>query len=128
MQRWVADLNARYRLERSLFVEDYDPAGFEWIDAGDAGASVLSFLRKGGDRPVLVVLNLTPVARPGYRIGVPVGGSWETLLNSDDERYWGSGAGTSDSIKAVDAPMHRRNHSLSVDLPPLGVLFLAPEI
>jgi 1,4-alpha-glucan branching enzyme len=128
MQRWVADLNARYRLERSLFVEDYDPAGFEWIDAGDTGASVLSLLRNGGDRPVLVVLNLTPVTRPGYRIGVPVGGSWETLLNSDDERYWGSGAGTSGFVEAVDAPLHGRNHSLSVDLPPLGVLFLAPEI
>jgi 1,4-alpha-glucan branching enzyme len=128
MQRWVADLNARYRLESSLFVEDYDPSGFEWIDAGDAGASVFSFLRRGGNRPVLIVLNLTPVTRPGYRIGVPVGGVWETLLNSDDERYWGSGAGTSGSVEAIDAPMHRRNHSLSIDLPPLGVLFLAPEI
>jgi len=128
MQRWVADLNARYRSEPSLFVEDYSPAGFEWIDAGDAGASVFSFLRKGGDRPVLVVLNLTPVTRPGYRIGVPVRGPWETLLNSDSERYWGSGAGTSRSIETTDTPMHGRSHSLSVDLPPLGILFLAPVV
>ncbi len=128
MQRWVADLNARYRLEPSLFANDYDPSGFEWIDAGDAGASVFSFLRKGGNRPVLVVLNLTPVTRPGYRIGVPVGGSWETLLNSDDERYWGSAAGSSGMIEAVEAPMHGRSQSLSIDLPPLGVLFLAPKI
>ncbi len=128
MQRWVADLNGRYRSEASLFVEDYDPAGFEWIDAGDAGSSVFSLLRKGGDRPVLVVLNLTPVSRPGYRIGVPTGGRWETILNSDDERYWGSGAGTNGPIEAVDAPMHGRDLSVSVDLPPLGILFLAPEV
>jgi len=115
MQRWVADLNALYRGEDSLFIEDYDPAGFEWIDAGDAGASVLSFLRKGGERP-------------RYRIGVSTGGRWETLLNSDDERYWGSGAGTNGMIGAVDAPMHGQSHSLSLDLPPLGVLFLAPTI
>ena len=77
---------------------------------------------------MLIVLNLTPVTRPGYRIGVPVGGTWETLLNSDDERYWGSGAGTGGSIEAVDAPMHGRSQSLSIDLPPLGALFLAPKI
>ncbi|MCP3861231.1 MAG: 1,4-alpha-glucan branching enzyme, partial [Phycisphaeraceae bacterium] len=77
--------------------------------------------------PVLIVLNLTPITRPGYRIGVPVGGPWETLLNSDDERYWGSGAGPTGTIEASDAPMHGRNQSLSVDLPPLGVVFLAPR-
>ncbi|MEA3502147.1 MAG: 1,4-alpha-glucan branching protein GlgB [Actinomycetota bacterium] len=128
MQRWVEDLNAVYRAESSLFVKDYEPAGFEWIDAGDTGASVFSLLRKGGDRPVLVVLNLTPVTRTGYRIGVPVDGPWETLLNSDDERYWGSGAGTSGSIETGDAPVHGRAYSVALDLPPLGVLFLAPKI
>jgi 1,4-alpha-glucan branching enzyme len=127
LQRWVADLNTLYRRETSLFVEDYDAAGFEWIDAGDTGASVFCFLRKGGDRPVLVVLNLTPVTRPGYRFGVPVAGPWEVLLNSDDERYWGSGSGTSGLVEATETPMHGRSHSLSVDLPPLGVLFLAPR-
>ena len=126
MQQWVADLNALYRGEESLFVEDYDPAGFEWIDAGDAGSSVFSLLRKGGERPVLVVLNLTPITRPRYHIGVPTGGRWETLLNSDDERYWGSGSGTNGTIEAVDDPMHGQSHALSLDLPPLGVLFLAP--
>jgi len=126
MQRWVEDLNARYTGEASLFVADHEPAGFEWIDASDTGSSVLSFLRKGGERPVLVVFNLTPVVRPGYRIGVPHGGRWETLLNSDDTRYWGSGAGTAGIVEALDAPMHGRSRSLALDLPPLGVLFLAP--
>jgi 1,4-alpha-glucan branching enzyme len=125
MQRWVQDLNALYRREGSLFVEDYDAAGFEWIDAGDTGSSVLSFLRKGGDRPILVVLNLTPVTRPGYRIGVPIGGRWETLLNSDDTRYWGSGAGQTGTVEATDAPMHGRERSVALDLPPLGAVFMA---
>jgi len=126
MQRWVRDLNAVYRREESLFVEDGDPGGFEWIDASDAGSSILSFLRKGGTRPILVVLNLTPITRSGYRIGVPAGGRWETLLNSDDTRFWGSGAGTSGTVEADEAPVHGRAHSVSLELPPLGVLFMAP--
>jgi 1,4-alpha-glucan branching enzyme len=126
MQQWVKDLNAMYRAEPALFVDDYNAAGFEWIDAGDAGASVFSLLRKGGGRPVVVVLNLTPVTRPGYRIGVPEGGAWEILLNSDDGRYWGSGAGPSGAVEAVDVPMHGRATSVALDLPPLGVIFVAP--
>jgi 1,4-alpha-glucan branching enzyme len=126
MQQWVKDLNAVYRSEPALFVDDYRPEGFEWIDAGDAGASVFSLLRKGGGRPVLVALNLTPVTRPNYRIGVPIGGTWEVLLNSDGERYWGSGAGSRGRCEASDAPMHGRPLSLSIDLPPLGAVFVAP--
>ena len=127
MQRWVKDLNAMYRAEPALFVDDYSPAGFEWIDAGDAAASVFSLLRKGGGRPVLAVLNLTPVARPRYRIGVPHGGPWEILLNSDDGNYWGSGAGSTGAVEAVDIPMHGRSQSLSLNLPPLGIIFAAPS-
>ena len=126
MHRWVTDLNALYAGEPSLSVRDYDATGFEWIDASDTAASVMSFVRKGGPRPVLVVLNLTPIVRPAYRIGVPVGGRWETLLNSDDAQYWGSGAGTSGIVAAAEAAIHGRSESLVLDLPPLGVLFLAP--
>ena len=75
---------------------------------------------------MLVVLNLTPVTRPGYRIGVPDGGTWEILLNSDDTRYWGSGAGSFGTVKASDAPMHGRPQSVSLDLPPLGAVFAGP--
>jgi 1,4-alpha-glucan branching enzyme len=126
MQRWVQDLNETYGRESSLFIDDIDPSGFEWIDASDTGSSILSFVRLGGERPVVIVLNLTPVVRAGYRIGVPAGGPWETLLNSDDVRYWGSGAGTAGTVDATDAPMHGRSHSLALDLPPLGVLYLSP--
>jgi 1,4-alpha-glucan branching enzyme len=127
MRRWVKDLNAIYAAHPALWRLDYDPAGFEWIDADDAAASVLSLLRRGGDgTAVAVVLNLTPTPRNGYRIGVPQGGAWQVLLNSDDTRYWGSGAGTTGTVWADSAPMHGRDDSLLLDLPPLGALYLAP--
>jgi len=125
--RWVQDLNSTYAARPALWRMDYDPVGFEWIDADDAAASVLSFIRNGGDGAlVAVVLNLTPVARGGYRIGVPHGGAWQVILNSDDTRYWGSGAGTTGTVWADAAPMHGRDYSLLLDLPPLGALYLAP--
>jgi 1,4-alpha-glucan branching enzyme len=127
MRRWVKDLNGVYAAHPALWRLDYDPAGFEWIDADDAAASVLSLLRRGGDGTfVAVVLNLTPTPRNGYRIGVPQGGAWQVLLNSDDTRYWGSGAGTTGTVWADSAPMHGRDDSLLLDLPPLGALYLAP--
>lgn len=125
MQRWVADLNAVYRGEPALFAVDYEPGGFTWIDADDAEASVLSFLRNAeGSRTVAVVLNLTPVVRSGYRVGVPESGEWEVLLNSDEERYWGSGSGTTGTVDTDPVPMHGRDVSLELDLPPLGALYL----
>lgn len=128
VRAWVADLNSMYRGEEALWSADMSPGGFEWVDTSDRTASILSFVRHGqGSRPVLVVLNLTPVLRDGYRIGVENGGSWEVLLNSDATRYWGSGAGSSGVVAADAVPMHGRPHSLSFDLPPLGVLFVAPK-
>jgi 1,4-alpha-glucan branching enzyme len=124
---WVQDLNTTYATRPALWRMDYDPVGFQWIDADDAAASVLSFIRNDGDGAlVAVVLNLTPVARGGYRIGVPHGGGWRVILNSDDTRYWGSGAGTTGTVWADAAPMHGRDYSLLLDLPPLGALYLAP--
>jgi len=126
MQCWVEALNVVLRREPALHELDNAPAGFSWIDAGDAGASVFAFARYAEDgRPVVVVLNLTPVPRRGYRIGVPHGGSWEVILNSDDETFWGSGEGSRGRIEATDVAMHGRENSLELDLPPLGALFLA---
>jgi len=130
VQRWVEDLNKVYRSQPALHELDTDPAGFEWVDASDAEASVISFLRKGTapDSQVLVVLNFTPVLRRNYRIGVPYGGFWEELLNSDAGHYAGSGAGNNNGRDAEPTPSHGRTFSLSLTLPPLGVLFLsAPE-
>jgi 1,4-alpha-glucan branching enzyme len=125
IQSWVRELNAYYAATPALFAQDYEPEGFEWVDAGDAAASVLTFVRKAGGESVLVALNLTPIARSGYRVGVSAPGVWEVTLNSDGERFWGSGLGTTGSVSTDDEPSHGRQQSLLLDLPPLGVLFLA---
>jgi 1,4-alpha-glucan branching enzyme len=126
LQRLVADLNRLYRQEPALHELDLDPAGFEWVDANDAAASVLSFLRqpRSAKGSVLVVCNFTPVARHDYRVGVPLPGRWAEILNSDAEQYGGSGRGNGGGVEAEPIPHHGRPFSLNLTLPPLGALFL----
>jgi 1,4-alpha-glucan branching enzyme len=127
---WLEDLNRLYREERALHELDTSPDGFEWIDANDALNSVLSFLRKGNDPKdvILVVLNFTPLPRENYRVGVPRGGFWMEVLNSDAAAYQGSGKGNMGGVEASPVPLHGRSHSLTLNLPPLGMVFLkAPE-
>jgi 1,4-alpha-glucan branching enzyme len=127
IQRLVADLNGLMRREPALHDLDVHIDGFEWVDANDSNQSVASYLRKGkeGD-PVLVVLNYTPLVREGYRLGVPEGGEWRELLNSDAPVYGGSGVGNQGTVRAEAAPSHGREFSLQLTLPPLGALFLKP--
>jgi len=129
VQRWVADLNRLYRAEPALHELDFEPAGFEWVDANDAESSVISFLRRGRspDDVILVVANFTPVVRHGYRVGVPKGGFWRELLNSDAKEYGGSGVGNLGGKDADPVPCHGRPFSLELVLPPLAVIFLKPE-
>jgi 1,4-alpha-glucan branching enzyme len=135
VQAWVRHLNELHRAEPALHEDDVTPAGFEWIDASDTGSSVLSWLRhphgqgRGapGGRPVLVVCNLTPVPRTGYRVGVPRGGTWDELANSDAVEFGGSGMGNLGRVQAEELAVHGRAWSLSLTLPPLGVLMFAPE-
>ena len=125
--RWIGDLNALLAREPALHEVDFDPSGFEWIDANDAQASVVAFLRRGrAGRPVLVVCNLTPVPRRNHVVGVPVAGHWEELLNSDAPIYGGSGIGNFGGVEAAPLPAHGRYHSLSLTLPPLAAVLLAP--
>jgi 1,4-alpha-glucan branching enzyme len=127
VRAWVADLNAMLRAEPALYEIDFDAAGFEWIDARDADRSVLTFLRRPRNgRPVLVACNFTPVPRTNYVIGVPQGGFWQELLNSDAALYGGSGMGNFGGAAAAPVPAHGRFHSLSITLPPLAAIFLAP--
>ena len=128
LQRWVADLNRLYRSESALHELDFDPRGFEWIDCHDADAGVISLLRHGrrSDQQMLAVCNFTPVPRHGYRVGVPHGGYWREVLNSDAPIYGGSGLGNLGGKTADAEPAHGRTHSLSLTLPPLAVLFLKP--
>jgi 1,4-alpha-glucan branching enzyme len=129
MQRWVRDLTHTYLTEPSLFEIDFAPDGFSWIDCHDHENSVVSLVRRArsaGDMTVALV-NFTPVPRQGYRIGVPVGGSYREILNSDGEAYGGSNVGNQGRIAAEDAPSHGFAHALTLSVPPLGFLLLKPE-
>ena len=129
LQRWVEDLNRTYRSRPALFLEDFTPAGFEWIDANDSDKSMISYLRRGGNanETITVVCNFTPVPRHNYRIGVPFGGTWQEILNSDATLYGGSGQGNMGSVETAPVPFHGRPCSLTLTVPPLGVVFLARE-
>jgi 1,4-alpha-glucan branching enzyme len=125
IQRWVADLNRLYRGEAALCEMDCRPGGFEWVDLHDSASSIISFLRKrqDGGGEVLVVCNFTPVARSGYRLGVPRAGYWKECLNSDAGDYGGSGQGNCGGLWAEPLPWHGHWHSLQLTIPPLSALF-----
>jgi 1,4-alpha-glucan branching enzyme len=129
MQRWVKDLNAFYRTQRPLFEQDFTNEGFEWIDCHDWEGSTVSFIRKpkGEGTIILVVCNFTPVLRERYRIGVPRGGTWKEVLNSDAVAYGGGGQGNFGGIEAEAAEAHGRAHALTITLPPLSTLFFSSE-
>jgi len=128
LQRWMKDLNRVYREHPQLYRRDFTQDGFEWIDSLDSDASVISYMRKDGDKPpVAVVCNFTPVVRQGYRIGVPWGGTWREVLNSDAPFYGGSGVGNMGAVTASNDGCHGRPHTLSLTVPPLGMIVLVPE-
>jgi 1,4-alpha-glucan branching enzyme len=126
IQELVRDLNLRYRDEPALWEVDFEPAGFRWLEANDADANVLAFLRlsRDGERVVACVCNLSPVSRPGYRVGLPQAGAWKELVNTDWEPYGGSGVGNMGVVKAERKPWHDQPYSAELTLPPLGVLWL----
>jgi 1,4-alpha-glucan branching enzyme len=126
VQRFLGDLNRLYREEPALHELDADSAGFEWIDCQDSENGVLLLLRRAraGAPPLVAALNFTPVARTAYRVGVPLGGFWWEVLNSDAEAYGGSGQGNLGGQEASAEPAHGRPHSLTLVLPPLGAVFL----
>ena len=126
LQRWVEDLNRCYRQVAALHRRDWDPNGFRWVIGHDSEQSVLAYLRRGDetDEDVLVVINFTPVPRHDYRVGTPRGGFWEELLNSDAEIYAGSNVGNNGGVYATNESSHGYPHTLSLELPPLGILLL----
>ncbi len=129
IQSLVRDLNAAYRDHPALHALDCDPSGFQWIDGGDAEGNVFSFLRLGpdGTPPVAVICNMAPVPREDFRIGLPSGGAWREVLNSDATIYGGTGSGNGGSIHADGTGWHGRPVSASLTLPPLSTLILTPE-
>ncbi|PCD03492.1 1,4-alpha-glucan branching enzyme [Sphingomonas spermidinifaciens] len=125
VQALVRDLNALYRAEGSLHQSDADERGFAWAVGDDAENSVFAFHRRSayGASPLLCVVNLTPVPRHSYRIGVEAG-TWDVVLNSDDPCYAGSGLETASSAEAQPVPAHGHPHSVELVLPPLATLVL----
>jgi 1,4-alpha-glucan branching enzyme len=129
VKNWVRDLNGLYRREKAMHEMDFSPDGFEWLDFHDWEQSVVSFWRRdrSGGRGVLVVLNFTPEPRSGYRLGVPAGGWWRELLNSDAAEYGGGGQGNMGGLEASGQESHGRSWSLDLTLPPLGAVFFSRE-
>ncbi len=125
VQKWVKALNQLYRTEPALYELDCDPTGFEWIDASDALQSVITFMRRGKstDDILLVICNFTPSTHFTYRVGVPRGGVWKELLNSDAAEYGGSGQDNPRSLRAGKIPAHGHPYSLEIRLPPLAVVY-----
>ncbi|MCW2494248.1 1,4-alpha-glucan branching protein GlgB [Jatrophihabitans sp.] len=125
VSRLVSDLNRAYRDSPALWSQDTEPAGFGWIDANDASGNVYSFLRFGTDGSMLAcVANFSSVPHENYRLGLPVAGTWEEILNTDAEVYLGSGVGNLGGVEARDEPWHGQPASALLRVPPLGALWL----
>ncbi|MDR2195840.1 MAG: 1,4-alpha-glucan branching protein GlgB [Gallionellaceae bacterium] len=125
VREMVRDLNRLYRDLPALHELDFSPDGFTWIDCNDANLTVLSFLRKGRNgETVAVVLNFTPVPRHGYRLGLPSGGAWREMFNSDSHHYAGSNIGNGNGLHADSIPWMNQPCSAEIELPPLGCIVL----
>ena len=126
LQRWIADLNHTYQREASLHQVDFDASGFSWIDCNDNENSVISAIRRARNPQDFTVLaaNFTPVPRPAYRIGVPEGGWYRELLNSDAAAYGGGNLGNSGGVASEPIAAHGFAQSVSLMVPPLGFVLL----
>jgi 1,4-alpha-glucan branching enzyme len=110
----------------ALYERSHEAAGFQWLDADDAASSIYGFLRWSADsRQVVACLaNLTPVPREDYLFGLPWAGHWQVLLNSDDERFGGSGYGGVGGVEADKMSWQGQPASARINLPPLAVIWL----
>ncbi|MEJ0089353.1 MAG: 1,4-alpha-glucan branching protein GlgB [Limisphaerales bacterium] len=130
LQDFVADLNRLYTGAPGLWQSDYDYSGFNWIDCNDRENSVLSFLRQSSDgfNQFAIILNLTPVLRPDYRIGLPRHGNWKEVLNSDAKVYGGSNQGNYGGIHTENQACHGQPCSARFNLPPLSVIVFQANV
>jgi len=127
VQRLVRDLNAVYRNEPALWRADSEESGFAWLEAADGANNVLAFCRFGDDAtPVVCVANLSPVVRDDYRIGMPLGGTWRQVVNTDDPVYGGAGVDTGPLV-ANGPSWHGQDQSIVMRLPPLASVWLMPR-
>ena len=122
----IKDLNKLYKSEPALHELQFVPAGFEWIDHGDHENSVMTYIRKGKneDNNVIVVLNLTPIPRENYRIGLPKAGELKEIFNSDSKKYAGSNNFKNTKIVSQNMHWNHKENSVELDLPPLSMIAL----
>jgi 1,4-alpha-glucan branching enzyme len=123
-QALVKGLNMLYKTEPALHQKQFSHEGFEWIDHGDHQNSVLSYIRKGNDEKdnVIIILNLTPVPRENYRVGLPKAGTLKEVFNSDATKYNGTGGFNNKSLNSEVKEWNNRKNSIELNLPPLGML------
>jgi len=129
LQQLVRDVNRLYRTAPALYQVDFLPEGFQWIDCHDWSGSVISFLRRARDPKdfLIFVCNFTPVVRHAYRVGVPRGGFYHEILNTDAQAYGGSNVGNAGGVQAESVAAHGQPYSLQLTLPPLAALVLRPD-
>jgi len=129
VQRLVRDLNRRYREQAALWEVDFDSSGFQWIDANNSDDNVFAFLRWDRDRRscLACVANLAPVVRQDFRLGLPRGGRWAEVLNTDAALYGGANVGNAGAVQAELRPWHGQPFSAGLTLPPLAVVWLVPS-
>lgn len=124
MSAFVQALNAHYRATPALYAQGFSADSFIWLSYSDHENSVIAYVRRGLDTQddLLVVANLTPRTHEGYRLGVTAPGTWQLALNSDDPRFFGSDFPVLASVEAEATPWQGQAQSVSLHLPPLGVI------
>ncbi len=128
LHQFFKDANALYLEQPALWEQDCDWAGFEWLEADDAAANTVAFVRRDKQgAPLLVVCNFSPVRRWGYRLGVPAPGRYVPLFNTQWAQYGGSGEGDREPISAQDIPWQNKAQSMQIDLPPMSAVIFRPE-
>ena len=115
----------------ALWRRDNEPGGFQWLDADDAAHSLYAFTRwdLDGSAAVVCIANFTPVTRPGYRVGLPWGGRWDVIIDTDDASWWGSGHRGDEqrSVTGVDEAWQSLGSSALIDIGPMSMVWLGSK-
>ena len=125
-QACVKALNTLYKKEKALHQKQFSAEGFEWIDHGDHENSIISYIRKGNDEKdhLIIILNLTPIPRENYRVGIPKEGALKEIFNSDAKKFNGTGNYTNKKVTTDEIEWNFKSHSAKLKLPPLGMIVL----
>lgn len=126
LHKYVKEWNHFYRKHPALYQSDYDREGFEWISCLDADHSIIAFLRKDSQEKeiLLVVCNFTPILYENFKVGVPFGGKYKELFNSEEERFGGTGQVNSRMVTAKKVSWDGRSHSITINMGPFAVTVL----